>query len=233
MQIQSSKDIKVTKVNSLSVGDSGKGKTHFVGTICDYGKPFVIDAEGGLMTIMGRQFDYTTVNTFKEFQDACAWYVTNYKQHGYTHLVIDSISRVQNHLVFSLSKDGKLTQQQWGEVLATLRKIIEWLTKECPTSIHVTSMAAESKDELTGMVKVYPNIQGSMKYDLDGYFDVVLYHDAKDEQGKSIYYVHTHGDNRIIAKNRAQSFAPMKKYEANSYEIVARILKGGTSESKS
>lgn len=227
MQIKKSTDILADqRVTSLSIGDSGKGKTYFAGTICDHGKPFFIDSEGGLKTVANKEFDYVEVNTWAEFGEACKWYFENWEKEGYTHLVVDSITRLQQYLSVGINKEGKLTQSQWGEVLASLRKSIDWLTKSCPTSVHISAMAMESKDELSGMVKIYPNIQGAFRYDLAGYFDVVLYHDCADEKGDQIYWVQTQGDQRITARSRLNSVKKLAKNEPNDYKIIANIFKG-------
>ena len=225
MEIKKSSELMTNaKVNTLSIGDSGKGKTWFAGTIADYGKPFIIDAEKGLMTAANKEFEYTEVDTFKQFGDACKWYMTNYKEHGYTHLVVDSITRLQQYLAREISPDMKLTQQQWGEILATLRKTIDWLTKQCPTHVHVTAMAMESKDDITGAIKIYPNIQGAFKYDLAGYFDVVMYHDCGVKGDQQVYWVQTQGDERITARSRLDSIKKLKKHERNDYGIINDIL---------
>lgn len=225
MEIKKSSDLRVNpKVNTLSIGDSGKGKTWFAGTIADYGKPFIIDAEKGLITSCDKEFDYTEVDTFKQFGDACKWYMENHEKHGYTHLIVDSITRLQQYLAKEISPDMKLTQQQWGEILATLRKTIDWLTKHCPTHVHVNAMAMESKDELTGAIKIYPNIQGAFRYDLAGYFDVVMYHDCGEKDGKQVYWVQTQGDQRITARSRLDSIKKLNKFERNDYGIINAII---------
>ncbi len=216
----------IGRITSLSLGDGGKGKTYFAGTIEDYGKPYVIDAEGGLTTLANRSIDFDTVSSWKEFLDQCAWYFNNYEKEGYTHLVVDSITRLQQYRCLELNKDGKLTQSQWGEVLADVRKVIDRLTKACPTSVHVTAMAMEAKDELTGATKVFPNLQGAMKFDLAGYFDVVLYHHSGEKDGKQTHWVQTQGDQRIPARSRLDSIKPLKKYELNNYGILADIVGG-------
>jgi len=212
-------------VKSLSIGDSGKGKTHFIGSICDHGKPFVIDSESGLLTIADKKFDGCTVNTFTEFGEAIQYYMANYEEKGYTHLIVDSFTRLQQYLAVELSPEGKLTQNQWGEVLAKLRKVANFLTKDVPTHVHVTAMAMESKDDLTGAVKVFPNIQGSFKYDLAGYFDVVMYHECGEKEGNQVYWVQTQGDERITARSRLSSIGDMPKYAPNNYSIISGLLK--------
>lgn len=225
MQISKSSDLLHNlKLNTLSIGDSGKGKTHFIGTMCDFGKPFIISSEKGLTTIADREFDFIEVDSFEEFGEACKWYMANWEKEGYTHLAIDSFTRLQQYLMFGLNKDGKLTQSQWGEVLATLRKTVNWLTKSCPTHVHMSAMAMESKDDLTGGIKIYPNVQGSFRYDLAGYFDVVMYHDCGPKDGKQDYWVQTQGDQRITARSRASSIKQLKKFETNNYSVIDGVL---------
>lgn len=227
MKIKKSKDILTSiKVKSLSIGDSGKGKTWFAGSICDHGKPFFIDAESGLSTIANKEFDYVQVNTWDEALAACTWYYQNWEKEGYTHLVVDSITRLQQYLVNKINPQGKPTMSEWGEILAHLRSLIDKLTKTCPTSLHVNAMAMESKDELSGGIKIYPNIQGAFKYDLAGYFDTVLYHDCAEKDGKQVYWVQTKGDQRITARNRFDSVKELQKFEANNYSILADIIGG-------
>ena len=226
MKINNTKDLASgERVTSLSIGDSGKGKTFFAATIADYGKPFIIDAECGLATAADKDIDFTTVNTWAEFLSACAWYFKNYEAKGYTHLVVDSLTRLQSYRAKELSDTGKLTISQWGEILADLRAVTDRLTKHCPTSLHINAMAMESKDELSGAIKIFPNIQGAFKHDLAGYFDVVLYHDCAEKKGEQVYWVQTKGDQRVSARNRYDSINPMKKHEPNNYGIIARTFK--------
>lgn len=228
IQVTKSADMfKNRKHSLLSIGDSRTGKSYFLGTICDHERVLIIDAEGGLSTIEGKNFDSIRVKTYKEFKEALNWYMGGgYKE--YTMLSIDSINRVQALLAQELSPDGQLTQNQWGEVLATLRKVVGVLADMCPTSFHVTSMAMESKDELTGRVRIYPNIQGSFKFDLTGYFDTVLYHHAKpDTKGDTQYYCQLQGDTRVIAGSRLVKLKGIKNIHCD-YGEFKRILESDT-----
>lgn len=228
MPKSSSELIASGKINTLSIGDGGKGKTFLIGTMIDAGfKPYIIDAENGLKTIANKVFDYDEVSTWDDFLVKVAWYYNNYKERGYTHLVVDSITRLQQYLAVKINKDGKLNQAQWGEVLASLRAVVDRITKTCPTSLHVTAMAMEAKDELTGAVKIFPNIQGSFKFDLAGYFDIVLYHECGERDGKQAYWVQTQADQRIQARNRYDHACKLNKYEPSNYAVFSKLINGG------
>lgn len=231
MEIKSTKTIANDgTIRSLSIGDSGKGKTHFSGSISKYGKPFVIDVEKGLSTCAGLDIDYVAINNWDELGEAYGWFLANYKEHGYTHLVIDSLTRLQEYWIRDNAPDGKMTQAQWGQCLAWMKKFVDKVTRECPVHVHMTAMAMESKDEITGGIKVFPNIQGQFKHNLPGYFDIVLYHDCGVREGKTIYWVQTEGDQRIIARNRLNTVSPMAKLEESDYGIIARIYNKGNNK---
>lgn len=233
--MRSSKELKVKWPNSISISDSGKGKTWLIGTMTKYHKVYFIDTEDGSLTINDKEFDFEIVNTYAEFIKEVEWYFKNYKKYGYTMLVVDSISRLQQYLVDELMDKAnkgkdisqhsyKLSFDDWAEILARLRKTVDVLTKKCPTPVHMTVMAGESKDQLTKMSKIFPNIQGAFKHDLLGYFDVVLYHDCALKDGEQTYWFQTQGDQRVIAKSRLQG---LKRIERNSYDCIAKLVKQG------
>jgi len=224
IEVKKSSDLKANlRQTILSIGDSRTGKTHFIGTMCEHEKVLVINAEDGLATIADKQFDAIKVNSFAQFKEALNWYMS-VGHKDYTMLSIDSLNRVQSYLQYELDADGKLSQNQWGEVLATMRKFIDVLSKQCPTSLHITSMAMESKDELTGQIRIYPNIQGSFKYDLTGYFDTVLFHTcAPDKDGSTKYWCQIQGDSRVIAGSRHQALKGMKNIPADYGFIKSKV----------
>lgn len=221
--MKSSKELKKQYPNILLLGESGCGKTEWIGSMIDAGyKPAVIDTEKGLTTIKNRKFDYETVNTFTEFEKAVQGVFENHK--NYTHLVVDSFSRLSQYLLVELAgDDAKVDRDAWGVALAKQRKIIDVLTKNCPLPVIVTSTVSESKDEVTGMTKLFPAINGSFKFDLATYFDCVFYlQSGLDKSNKAKYWMRTVGDHRIIAKSRLQGMAPI---EASSCAIVDKLLK--------
>lgn len=234
MLMNSSDMFKDRRKTILSMGDSRTGKTYFLKTMCKHEKMFIIDVEGGLSTAEGENFECVRVTTFKEFKDVLNWYTGAAKLAGfpdrstknYTMLAIDSANRLQTLLVHSIQPDGKLTQNQFGEVLATMRKLFETLESKLTTGLFVTSMAMESKDELTGRVRIYPNVVGAFKYDLTGYFDTVLYHHAKvDTKGDVKYHCQLHGDSRVVAGSRLLKLKGIKNIPCDYGTMLSLLTK--------
>jgi len=212
MEIQSSDSIATTtRTTSISIGASRVGKTHFIGTACDVQRVFVLDAENGLQSIVGKKFDFYTVNTWDETQQVLNWFMTEgYSK--YDMIAVDSINRIQAYLVDKIKTEkdehgknaGMMTINKWGMVAAYLKKVVDVLTKQCPVSVHMNVTAMESKDEVTGATMLYPALGGAFKHEILGYFDSILYHRAGLEGTEQKYWIQLGADSRIIAGTRIQ-----------------------------
>ena len=231
--MKSSKELLTDRrIKSLSIADSGKGKTYFIGTMidCDV-KPYIIATEKGLGTICDKEFDYEEVNDWNSLRQELAWYYNNYKEHGYDCLVIDSLTKAQQYLIKSVIGEAtKVTQPQWGEIKERMKRLVQQIVDTCPTSFHMTVMAQESEDELTGIKKVMPCLDGAIRNWLPGEFDIVLYHDCGLKGGETQYWVQTQGDQRIIARNRYDKLKKLNRLEPNNYSVIADIFQGGKND---
>jgi len=228
------------KICGLSHGDSGKGKTHFIGTMCKFGRPFIIDTERGLLSIADKdgQYDHSTVSTYREFVAAVDWYFANAVEKKYTYLVVDSITRLQRLLIDEILKvpmgdtlsalalkPKTLSIREWGEINTTMTAVVDTICLKSPTSVHFTALSGESTDEVSGITKVWPLVQGGFRFQLPGFFDLVLYHDSQLKDGKVNYYIQTEGCARNIAKNRMGHLGKLKTFELNNYEVIHNVLK--------
>lgn len=231
-----------TRTTSISIGTSRVGKTHFIGTIADCGKLFILDTEDGLRTIEDKKFDYVTANTWQEAMNVLNWYMEEgYKK--YTHFALDSLNRLQVYLIDAVVRDsgsvvkdknnnpvkdsnqGQMTMNKWGIVTAQTKKIVDLLTKVCPSSVHMNVTAMESKDEVTGITKLYPALSGAFKHEALGYFDSILYHRAAIDSGVQKFWIQLGADGRIDAGTRLQSVKKM--YGAvmpNDYACIHNTL---------
>ena len=244
MDIKTAEDLKtMTKTTTVCIGDSRKGKTHFLGTMTDYGKLFVIDCESGLASIRDKKFDFVTVSNWEEAREALNWFMVE-GQTKYNMIGIDSITRLQSYLkqFLILQPDGYTEANPNGtgknrgimtmskyDVLATmLRKVVDALTKLDGISFHANAMACEDKDAVSGMVKIWPNLQGGMKFDLVGYFDTVMYNQmGKNADGKTVYWSEITGSDRNSAGTRFKEVRT--KYGdtmPNDYGCIVAALKG-------
>lgn len=184
---KSGADITANKNDVLVVGPPKTGKTRILGTASRHEKLYILDLENGLTTIAGGPFEYDDCGDWEKFNTNFNWFMSNYKAKGYTALGIDSYSRAQRYLANHLmERDGtsKLTRDQFAEMLAVMRKIVDTITKNQDFTAIVLC-----HQELGNDSNYYPCLEGNIKYELSGYFDTVLHSKSgKDTNGKVNYW---------------------------------------------
>jgi hypothetical protein len=183
-----------------------------MGTVALHEKLFVISLEKGLTTLSGGDFDFVECADWDSTKEALNWFMTNRKEKGYTALGIDSITRAQSYLTAKLlagSKDKKLGFDGYNEMLATMRKLLDTLTK---AEDFVTIMIAheEDKDDSKNTSN-WPLLDGSIKYEISGYFDTVLVlENGYDAKGNRSYWAKLEGNEKCIAGTRLKHLSAIK-----------------------
>jgi len=184
--------VKLTKTNDqkysyakiLILGESGTGKTHFLGTVPE-NEVLIINvvSESGLLTLKGKNIDVIDVNDYAEIIDAINWVKENGSKYNY--IAIDSLSQWQKNLeVQSRLKGFDL----WREVKTKTKEIVNKL-KELPFHVICTSEIRIDKDEESGSLKYLPDMIGSIKNEITYMFDEVWYFDrAQVKPGEPIVY---------------------------------------------
>lgn len=225
MEIKSGKDIAKIKSHLLIIGKPKKGKTAMLGTVANHEKLFIISLEKGLTTLTGGDFDYVECGDYDAFKEALNYFMKNYKEKGYTALGIDSITRAQSYLIAKLlgpakadGKARKLDFDGYSEMLATMRKLLDVLTK---AEDFVTIMIAheEDKDDSKNTSN-WPLLDGTIKYEISGYFDTVLVcENGLDTKGNLSYFARIQGNEKCIAGTRLKHLANVKAI-ANDYKFL-------------
>jgi len=204
MEIKSGETIEAGKGHVLIMGKPKRGKTRMLGTASMHEKLFIISCERGLSTIAGGKFDFVECDTYDEYMQALEWFMSNQKKKGYTALGIDSITRVQHYLIDKLlggKTNQKLSFDKFAEMLATLRKQLDVLTK---TEDFTTIMIVHEEDKPdNGSMNNYPLLDGAIKFEIAGYFNtVVVAQSGLDKAGKMSYYCMLQGNEKCVAGSR-------------------------------
>lgn len=190
----------------------GHGKTGFLGTMEDDPRTspaLILDFEGGVTTLVGRDIDIATVRDWTDFNEAYALLSdpdTEYKAVG-----VDSISETQTGGLLKLleerSPEGKrptddtLTQGDWGTILVQMRRFVRHF-KDLPMTVAMTALAGEDLDKVEGRVKV-PLLQGSFQNEAPGIFDVVAYlakSETDEGEAERLMLLHGHPGFRVKAR---------------------------------
>lgn len=221
IEIQQTKDIKVTRLNALLYGDSGTGKTRSLQTLASLGKVFVFCTdEGGMTTLRGLpDIDFVYIDSIPTYEEALKEFETN-RISDYASVACDSLTTISELLmdhVIRLSgrapashfakrppgaKPGQgillgPNQQDYGNQMTLIQKFISYMIK-LPLHVVFTAHVELNKDELSGRIKGEPMVTGKLKGRLPLLFDEVYL--SCRQSGK--YYFRTRPDPIHVAKSR-------------------------------
>lgn len=150
----------------LLIGDSGTGKTRFMGTLP---KPYIIDFDNGLSTLrdhptaqftsLGREVDGWII--FKGIVDQ---WLKSGPQHGAETLCVDSLTFASDACMdYVLTKshniNGQPTIGEWGEAIREMKDILGKLSV-MKAHVCVSAHATLVKDEVTGETFWQPLVVG-------------------------------------------------------------------------
>lgn len=145
----------------LLMGDSGTGKTHFIGTMP---KPVVLDFDRGLATLAGKDVQAMQMGGWAELKTEIEKWRTAGAQYGAETLAIDSLTMAADAaMTHVLQKNGRGAGQptiaDWGEAIREVKDLLNVVTTlKC--NVVVTAHTQLVKDELLGDVQWVPLIFG-------------------------------------------------------------------------
>lgn len=161
----------------LIIGDSGTGKTHFLGTMP---KPFVADFDRGLSTLRGQPVKALAFSPDAGWPDFKAE-VLKWRQgaqYGCETFCLDSLTMAADAALTAVMKknnraNGNPTVQDWGEAIREVKDVMGYLTT-LPCHVVVTAHAQIVKDETLGDIQFLPLIYGKdLPHRLGIWFDEV------------------------------------------------------------
>lgn len=210
------KHLKTVKLSQTSkkvllIGDSGSGKTTFIGT---FPKPLVCDFDGkgesALAGVDGFIEAYNTDDGWDRFKkDLEKWRKEGLPNECQT-LAIDSLTFAADLALKWAKKSNNnmgstATQQDWGRAIDEIKNTMaKLMTLGCHVvvSIHLSV----EKDELLGGVIWTPSIYGSkLPAQLPAYFDDVFLTKVTAKEGKTEFSLQMVPDTRLkILKNSSR-----------------------------
>jgi len=184
IRINKTSDKKYSYQNLLIMGESGCGKTHFLGT-ADNAKTLVVNvvSESGVMTLADKNIDVTEVNSFDEIMNVLKYLKT--EKHTYEFLGIDSVSQLQKNFEKEITGGGNKFEK-WKIIKDNTKKMIDGI-KLLPMHTCCTSEVAVKDDDES--LKYVPSLVGSSKDDFTYWFDIVLYFSKfQSKEGEEVVY---------------------------------------------
>ena len=213
----------------LILGDSGTGKTHFIGTMP---KPFVSDFDRGLATVQGKDvlfsaYDADSWGDFKkEIQD---W--RKGPQYERETFALDSLTMASEAALSAvMTKNGRRNAQptiaDWGEAIREMKDVLGYLTT-LPCHVVVTAHNQLVRDEILGDIQYLPLIYGKdLPHRLGIWFDEVYATTVQEtiEGGvKKISYrlqVKPDGRNKIIKSRMNTDGKLFQQYEEPDFAAL-------------
>lgn len=199
MEIKNTKDVTNQYVKILVHGPAGSGKTRLCGTT--NGKPIILSAEGGLLSLRGQDLDVIEIKDMDALREAYAFLVDDKK---YDWVCLDSVSEIAE-VVLSAEKgktnDPRKAYGEMQEIMMTLMRSF----RDLPKNIYFSAKQDRIKDEVTGGILFGPSAPGqkigpAMPYLFD---EVFALHSWKDQEGKMQRALQTVKDANYEAKDRS------------------------------
>lgn len=208
----------------LLIGNSGSGKTNFIGTMP---KPcYIFSFDKGYTTLAGmpgikvglcmdedryKPHAYMDFKTkFDALRKGEKYKWPDGREEPYKTIAFDSLTFLSSLLYDHEQRVNNTIDKQggfgvWGNVKSKLNDIISQSVL-IAEYVVATTLVKPEKDDITGELFFLPEIAGSIRDSVDAWFDAVFYMAIdKDAEGKKKYKMLTVGDRRYRAKIRLPS----------------------------
>ena len=214
MKISNTSSLESNHLNILAYGPPGVGKTHFAGSVARRFKTLGISAEAGLLSLRNLvdaegkpiPIDFVTINNFDDVEEVYRF--LRHGKHDYQASFVDSLTEIQKVCKdFIIEKNKRdMEMRDWGTLAMKIEKFVR-AYRDLPMHTIVTALEETEMDKVTGEMRVYPMLQGSVQKQLPAYFDEVLYMAAKEvgegDEKTLRRYALTRNSGKYIAKDRS------------------------------
>ena len=192
-------------VNMLIFGDTGVGKTHFLGTAADcpaFSPLLIIDCEGGLATIRHRtDIDVVVARTMKDLEKIHNELFLNNDNH-YKCVGIDSVTEIQDLDMRTIMRETKMlarnpdnvdidvpSPREWGKSRNHIRAIVRAfrdLQMHCIITALHTEVSEEGRPD-----RLQPDLPGKQRVEIPGFMDIVGYYYKEDGNLRKMQFTGT------------------------------------------
>lgn len=213
MQIQYTNQLDLSNgVKCLLYGTSGIGKTSQLATAP---RPFIFNAEKGLLSLQQFKIPYVTVSTFKELDDAFAWAVKSNEARNYDTFGLDSLSEIAE-VINAFERKKNPDARKWSPAAQDSVYHLVRAFRDLPRK-HVVCIAKQTVQDFgdlsSGVTKqALPMMPGGKLTDNMPYFwDAVLHMtQGVTAEGNQWRGYHTSSSPYWQAKDRSGKLAPLE-----------------------
>lgn len=196
------------RTNGLKIlvyGGAGSGKT----TLCKTmpGKPIIISAEGGLLSLHDTDIPVIEVSSIEDVHEAYSYLMDNPE---FDWVALDSISEIAEVVLNTEKKrtvNGKLVdpRQAYGALGEQMTDLLRAFRDLPGRNVYMSCKMERQKDEQTGSMLYSPMLPGAkLAQQIPYLFDEVLaLRVERDGEGNPVRYLQTQSDFNYTAKDRS------------------------------
>jgi phage nucleotide-binding protein len=237
-QLQVKSPEKIEYIKMLVFGESGAGKTTFLGTAQDStltSPVFLIDVEGGSVVLNDKpNVDVKQVRSTAGVEQIAD--ILHKHPKYYATIELDSLTDFRDINMGEVmqeqyNKKPETTDKyvpsprEWGKSGGQIKEILRYL-KDLPCHVIVTTLLEVKQDQRTGIEKMQPLLPGQLGRQVPGFFDIVGFLKATTKQGETIRSMQFKKTERVMAKDRTKALPDIME-EPTIPEIWDIIFKSG------
>jgi len=221
MKLTNTKELAQNQgVNILAYGLAGAGKTFSISTYD--GKPLILSAEGGLLSLSQFDIDVIEVKSIDDMRKVYKHIATG--DAPYDLLAIDSLSELAESLLHHELQAARDPRQAYGEVLTQITNLVREF-RNLPIHCYFTCKMERTKDEFSGGLVCYPGLPGqklgqTLPYLVDEVFCLRV---EKNKEGETVRMFQTTSDEKYYAKDRS---GKLGRFEPPNLTEIINKLKG-------
>jgi phage nucleotide-binding protein len=201
MQIKSTLNTAKDHKTLLIYGPAGAGKTSATRTLPN---PFILSAEGGLLSIRDADLPYVEIASMADLHEAYAWLVGSDEAKAYQSVALDSISEIAEVVLNSEKKATKDPRQAYGAMQEQMADLIRAFRDLPGKHVYMSAKLDKSQDEM-GKILYAPSMPGNKTGQMLPYFfdEVLALRVEKDADGNPVRVLQCQPDGAWLAKDRS------------------------------
>jgi len=220
MQIQWTNKLSASDgIKHVNYGPSGIGKTRLIATAT---RPFIFNAEKGLLSLRKFNLPYVTISSLKDLSDAYNWAMKSNETRNYDLFALDSISEIAEVYLkdeLDQSKDARKAygnmQQGMYEIIRNFRDLKQKHVYFCAKQMFIVEGSGLESYRVATPIMPSEKLQAQLPY----FFDLVTHHGME----QTYEVLHCKTTKYFHAKDRSGNLNSIE--EPNLAKLYAKCLK--------
>lgn len=209
-------------VGVLVHGGSGTGKTPLIATAPT---PFIISAEGGLLSLATKVIPTAVISTLADLDEAYSFCAYSSYAKDFETICLDSVTEIADNCLAVEKSINKDPRKAYGNMYDEVMKRLRWFRDLPGKHIYFSAKQAWIKEEISGIMQFGPRMPGqqlgpALPYMFDEVFSLEL---AKAPDGTVWNYLRCQRDPMYMVRDRSGLLNQIE--EPNLTKIFNKVLR--------